>query len=127
MTITKQRAGAARRNRRGGGRRPGGGRRRSGMRTEVEQLDYEMELLKAQREGREEEFKTEERAKLRAKKAQELDAEMDDYFKKKDEVAPAKEGDGKADPQDARDGEDKDNNKAVQNGEADQAVSAPIS
>lgn len=43
-----------------------------------------MELLRAQREGREEEFKKQEREKLMAKKAAELDKEMDDYFKEKD-------------------------------------------
>lgn len=47
-----------------------------------------MELLRAQREGREEEFKRQEREKLRERTAARLDAEMDDYFSsrpKKDE------------------------------------------
>lgn len=39
-----------------------------------------MELLRAQREGREEEFKSQEREKQRACAAALLDAEMDDYF-----------------------------------------------
>lgn len=57
------------------------------MRTQAEQLDYEMELLRAQREGREEEFRTGERAKLRAQRLTQLDDEMDDYFRKRDENA----------------------------------------
>lgn len=51
-------------------------------RTSQEQLDYEMDLLRAQREGREEEFKKEASEKLRASRAAVLDAEMDDYFSK---------------------------------------------
>lgn len=58
-----------------------------------------MELLRAQRDGREEEFKAEERAKLRARRAEELDAEMDDYFKKKDDVVEEKEGEKKDAPE----------------------------
>lgn len=64
-------------------------RDRAFQRTEAEQLDYEMELLRAQREGREDEFKQQEREKRRAKFAASLDAEMDDYFKsrpKEDQV-----------------------------------------
>lgn len=117
MAITKQRSGGGRRNRRGG--RRSGGRRRSGLRTEAEQLDYEMELLKAQREGREEEFKAEERAKLRAKKAQELDAEMDDYFKQKDDATDEKDGKGEA--QESQSNGDK---SVPQNGQAEQAPEA---
>lgn len=55
------------------------------MRTAQEQLDYEMDLLRARRDGREEEFVREEREKLHAKRAANLDAEMDDYFSKKEE------------------------------------------
>lgn len=65
-------------------------RTRPFQRSEAEQLDYEMELLRAQREGREEEFKQQEREKRRAKFAASLDAEMDEYFKsrpKDDETA----------------------------------------
>lgn len=61
------------------------------MRTEAEQLDYEMELLRAQREGREEEFRAEERAKLRTRRLTQLDEEMDDYFRKRDEDATTKD------------------------------------
>lgn len=39
-----------------------------------------MELLQAQRDGREEQFKEEERKKNRTRTAARLDAEMDDYF-----------------------------------------------
>lgn len=81
--IEKPRGRRGRDSRRGG--RRGNGRRREKLRTEAEQLDYEMELLRAQREGREEEFRAHERAKLRARKAASLDAEMDEYFKKRDE------------------------------------------
>lgn len=99
MSITKPRGGnRRRRGGRGGGRRAPS-RRKEHLRTEAEQLDYEMELLRAQREGREEQFKTAERAKLHARKAQQLDAEMDEYFKKKDDVAEEKEAEKKDAPE----------------------------
>lgn len=92
------------------GKAPGfGGPRR----TAEEQLDYDMELLKAQREGREAEFKKEAGEKLRAdhvarvakrkeEAAARLDAEMDDYFKKKDQPdAGPGEAAGKDAPSDA--------------------------
>lgn len=60
------------------------------MRTKAEQLDYEMELLRAQREGREEEFRAEERAKLRARRLTQLDDEMDDYFRERDDNTDVK-------------------------------------
>lgn len=79
----------SRRRGRGGGRgrgRGGGGgvhkpRRRAP--PTAEELDYQMELLKAQREGREEEFKAEQAAKRREKKKKSLDDEMDAYFASK--------------------------------------------
>lgn len=52
-----------------------------------------MELLKAQRDGREKEFLEEERKKLHEKRLAKLDAEMDDYFKKQDEPAKTQRGD----------------------------------
>lgn len=52
-----------------------------------------MELLRAQREGRETEFKQQEREKKQAKTAASLDAEMDDYFNSR----PKKETDASTD------------------------------
>lgn len=127
-SITKPRNGGGRRNRRNGGRRGGGGggggRRKPGMRTEAEQLDYEMELLKAQRDGREEEFKTEERAKLRARKAEELDAEMDEYFKKKDDPQPDKEAEKKDDADQAQPEGERTEKPVEENGQTEQPAQA---
>lgn len=58
-------------------------------RVTAEQLDYEMELLRARREGREAEFKKEHAAKRAAARKKNLDAEMDDYFKQRDEKQDA--------------------------------------
>lgn len=80
-------------------------RRKNHQRTAAEQLDYDMELHRAQREGREEEFKQEEREKLRARTAARLDAEMDDYFssrpKKDDALAENGEDENKTPPESA--------------------------
>lgn len=55
-----------------------------------------MELLRAQREGREEEFKQQEREKRRAKFAASLDAEMDEYFKSRQKDDETTNGDAPA-------------------------------
>lgn len=68
-------------------------RSRGYQRTQAEQLDYEMELLRAQREGREEEFKRQEREKLRSKFTASLDAEMDEYFKSRPTEGASENGD----------------------------------
>lgn len=47
-----------------------------------------MELLKAQREGREEQFRAEEAQKRKALRVASLDAEMDEYFKNRNKPAP---------------------------------------
>lgn len=98
MTRTKQKA------RRGRGRGRIDKRRRAstgnmgrGRRPTAEQLDFEMELLRAQREGREDDFRKEHAEKRREKRKQTLDDEMDEYFKARDAVEDGdeKEDDGK--------------------------------
>lgn len=96
-----------------GGRR-GSGRRREKLRTDAEQLDYEMELMRAQHEGREEEFRAEERAKMHARRAASLDAEMDEYFKKK--VDKTADADPVQVDSAAKDGADKSEGAGASNG-----------
>lgn len=67
-----------------------------------------MELHRAQREGREEEFKEEERKKMRVRAAARLDAEMDEYFKDR----PSKDGENGADEADAKKGDDRNDESA---------------
>lgn len=80
-----------------------------------------MDLYRAQREGREEEFKKEAQEKLRAKHAAALDAEMDDYFSKRNDdekVNGEKEPD--ADKGAAKDEGDNENKSEEQPVTADQ-------
>lgn len=83
-------------------------RRDHHQRSSAEQLDYEMELHRAQREGREEEFKEEERKKMRVRAAARLDAEMDEYFKDR----PSKDGENGTDGADAKKSDDRNGESA---------------
>lgn len=82
------------RNQRRRGRRNNRRNRDHHQRTEAEQLDYEMELMRARREGREEDFRRDEREKMRVRAAARLDEEMNEYFAAKkatdDEEDPSK-------------------------------------
>lgn len=69
-----------------------------------------MELHRAQREGREEEFKEEERKKMRVRAAARLDAEMDEYFKDR----PSKDGENGTDGADAKKGGDDRNGESAE-------------
>ncbi len=62
----------------------GGVSKRRSRQPTAEQLDYEMELLRAQRDNREKEFLEEQRKKRREKRKQTLDDEMDAYFAARD-------------------------------------------
>lgn len=77
-----------------------------------------MELHRAKREGREQEFLAEERAKMRARRANQLDEEMDAYFKQRDDAIAASKGKSAV-----ADGKPEGNNSASEN-EADPADSA---
>lgn len=68
----------------GGSRGRGGVTKRRSRPPTAEQLDYEMELLRAKRENREKEFLEEQRKKKREKRKQTLDDEMDAYFAARD-------------------------------------------